>query len=253
MGGTSFTGKTSNWTSVCYGNGKFVVIGTKENSSYNDDSYIAYSTDGINWTTKMVWGYSEYKGVTWDSLYYGNGKFVAIGTDYYSNPNTLITYSTDGINWTTKEIWSNDDYTYLYWRSLCYGNGKFVAVGSSGHITYSTDGINWSMSQVDTSESGSGKPLTSVCYGNGKFYSFFEYSSGMRIAVSSNGVDWEVQNSKIDVPVSDILYVEYYNGIYVGLISPSFLSYSVIASFDGISWEVVHSSDKRLYCMKIAQ
>ena len=55
----------------------------------------------------------------WQSVCYGNGKFVAVA--YHSN---YFAYSTDGITWTESTI-SN---TSRYWYSVCYGNDKFVAV-----------------------------------------------------------------------------------------------------------------------------
>ena len=98
---------------------------------------IAYSTDGINWTTKAV-GNKAWLGVT-----YGNNMFITVGQQ------GSIAYSTDGINWTTKTIGNNlgivlpmvmgstwnklDCETVgsgsLYWYRVAYGNGKFVAVG----------------------------------------------------------------------------------------------------------------------------
>ena len=51
------------WTSVCYGNDKFVAVAT------NSDKAV-YSTDGITWTE------CELPSVqSWTSVYYGNGKY----------------------------------------------------------------------------------------------------------------------------------------------------------------------------------
>ena len=55
-----------------------------------DGGYIAYSTDGINWTSKIV------GLITWAGGAYGNGKYVVIGNNGY------IAYSTDDINWIMK-------------------------------------------------------------------------------------------------------------------------------------------------------
>ena len=99
------------WSSVAYGNGKFVTV------TSNRSNKAAYSTDGINWTeaTLPSSGY-------WGGVSYGNGKFVAIsGVDVYSS--TAAAYSTDGINWTAATLPSS-----ARWGSTAYGNGKFVAV-----------------------------------------------------------------------------------------------------------------------------
>ena len=104
---------------------------------------IAYSTDGSNWTAKNV-GSND-----WNSVCYGNEKFVVVGTD------GDVAYSTDGISWTTTTI--SDAPTIM---AVCCGNGKFVAVGriwnASGYyiraIYYSTDGINWTSKTMGRGE-----------------------------------------------------------------------------------------------------
>ena len=81
------------WYSVCYGNGKFVAVGNHGN--------VAYSTDGVNWTTKIV------GSVTWNGVCYGSGKFFAVGSG------GAVTYSTDGVNWTTRMVESTT------WNGVC--------------------------------------------------------------------------------------------------------------------------------------
>ena len=94
---------------------------------------------------------SEY----WDSVCYGNGKFVAVARN-----STKAAYSTDGITWTAATLPSSG-----YWWSVCYGNGKFVAVArNSTKAAYSTDGITWTAATLPSSGY-----WNSVCYGNGKF------------------------------------------------------------------------------------
>lgn len=57
----------SGWSSVTYGNGKYVAVA-------NDDSAGAYSSDGINWMEMSMPASRK-----WSSVIYGNGKFVAVG------------------------------------------------------------------------------------------------------------------------------------------------------------------------------
>lgn len=71
---------SANWTSVCYGAGKFVAVA-------KDSNIAAYSIDGINWTQTTLPTSGK-----WYSVCYGNGKFVAVGS-------ALAAYSADGINW----------------------------------------------------------------------------------------------------------------------------------------------------------
>ena len=111
---------------------------------------VMYSTYGINWTSA-----SAAEERTWQSVTYGNGKFVAVGSQ------GAVMYSSDGINWTSaSEINVND------WQKITYGNGYFVAVANDGindvDIMYSTDGISWTAASAPVSSS-----WKSVAYGNG--------------------------------------------------------------------------------------
>ena len=65
---------TANWSGICYGNGKFIVI------TGNSSNIYAYSTDGVNWSTGVISPTGRY----WWEGCYGNGKFViANNTNYY--------------------------------------------------------------------------------------------------------------------------------------------------------------------------
>ena len=123
----------------------------------------AYSEDGINWTqTKMPTSSS------WQSVCYGNGKFVAVAKD-----SNTAAYSKDGVNWTQTRtpdlnpspIPTPDLAPITYWKSVCYGNGKFVAVSDeTDAVVYSTDGVTWTQATLPANTG-----WQSVCYGNGKF------------------------------------------------------------------------------------
>lgn len=195
------------WYTVTYGNGKFVVVGSGGN--------IATSTDGINWSIKSVISYDlsgitygnenfvickgdkslvSTDGITWNihnnngysghgdgynSLCYGNGKFVKVyNKGDYGYANT----STDGINWT-----SINQVAGFRLNGVAYGNGKFVAVGSGGNIAISADGINWlNFKQVGT------KTWSAVAYGNGKFAIVGTgiYDGSGYITTSEDGDNW---------------------------------------------------------------
>ncbi len=100
--------KNKNWSSVCYGNGKFVAVEKDGNTS-------AYSEDGISWTlTEMP------TSSGWGSVCYGNGKFIAT-----SFTQGLFAYSMDGVNWRSG-TYPGGAQTKLV--PVTYGAGKFVAV-----------------------------------------------------------------------------------------------------------------------------
>lgn len=114
-----------NLKKVTYGNGRFVALGFNSNVS-------AYSTDGLTWTYTTLPS-SNF----WESIAYGNEKFVAIAPSDFA-------YSTDGINWTQSTLPSN-----TYWNAINYGNGKFLILSSSDDLAaYSTDGITWTQTTM---------------------------------------------------------------------------------------------------------
>jgi hypothetical protein len=127
------------WSSICYGNDKFVISASGPNIA-------AYSTDGIKWKiTKFP------VEALWSKVCYGDGKFVvsALGLD-------IAAYSTDGIIWTETKI-------PISARSITYGNGKFVAVAyerNSSKAAYSANGIDWTETKMPSETS-----WTNFCYG----------------------------------------------------------------------------------------
>ena len=152
--------------------------------------------------------------VSWESVTYGNGKFVAV-TD---NSNQSA-YSEDGINWTSSTM-----PTSAYWPSVTYGNGKFVAVArNSNQAAYSEDGINWTSSTMPTSTHWS-----SVTYGNGKFVVIAWDSD--QSAYSEDGINW----TSSTMPGSNQwLSVTYGNGKFVAI---AMNSTQAAYSEDGVNW-----------------
>lgn len=103
----------------------------------------------------------------WNSLTYGNGKYLFVGNNGY------ITTSTDLDNWTTPTKITDAD---IY--DVTFANGQFCAVGYkttsadkpyTGFIATSKDGINWDKKDKDT------YGWKSVTYGNGYFVAVGEY------------------------------------------------------------------------------
>ena len=170
----SISNTNRKWTSVCYGNGKFVAV--------DNTNYFAYSNDGITWSESTISDTSR----QWTSVCYGNGKFVAVGSGDDnqhvggSTSNTKnFAYSTDGIKWTEGALGYD-----VEWSSVCYGNGKFVAVSSAfNYFAYSTDGIKWTKGTI----SSTSRYWNSVCYGNNKYVavgSHTEVSNGTNVSYS---------------------------------------------------------------------
>ena len=151
---------SAKWTSVTYGNDKFVAVGL--------DGATAYSEDGITWIS----GTSSIRA---KSVTYGYGKFVSVG---FSGS---CAYSTDGINWT---VGSFPTQTYTYY-SVCYGNNMYIATGI-GCTSYSHNGIIW----VESTTSIYGQNVT---YGCGKFI----LNCSNDCVYSTDGVNWNYCKTEV--------------------------------------------------------
>lgn len=121
--------------------------------AYGDNKFVALNRGRyyISRDNGETWGHSSYtdaSSIIYDVVY-GNGKFVAVGT------NGACFYYTGSGGWakiTTPVT------TTLY--GITYGDGKFVAVGVNGVCIVSTNGINW---EVKTT--GVTATLFDVAYG----------------------------------------------------------------------------------------
>ena len=164
----------------------------------------------------------------WNSVCYGNDKFVAVGYNYDSNKNLIFgndfAYSTDGINWTEGMISG----TSRKWWSVCYGNDKFVAISGwpngSNIFAYSTDGINWTENTI----SDTIRYWRSICYGNDKFVAVGNNSR--YFAYSTDGINWTEINTELTK--NQWYSVCYGNDKFVAVNDNSYFAYST----DGINW-----------------
>jgi hypothetical protein len=103
------------------------------------------STDGITWTTGTMPALGAITAITYNSVSFGNGNFVAVGTS------GAAAYSTDGITWTSVTL-----PTQGTWTGVTYADSKFVAVSSNTSSgATSTDGITWTARTLSTSSNWS--------------------------------------------------------------------------------------------------
>jgi hypothetical protein len=188
------------WSSVCYGNGKFVAISNI--GTFSVSKRIIYSYDGITWINTDIPDSSPISSVSWESVCYGNGKYVAV-----TSGERYPIYSNDGITW-----YNANTTTLNYWQSVCYGNGLFVAVannGSSNRVMTSSDGINWTDRSAATNIS-----WESVCYGNGLFVAVSTSGTSNRVMTSLNGINWASRSSAKDYEWRSVCYG---NGLFVAV------------------------------------
>lgn len=172
------------------------------------------------------WQRTEYEIEQWNSanvssivgqVVYGNGKFVARSGIAANN---TFYYSIDGITWTSKQ-------GPLNYGKISFCNDRFFWLYENAYA-YSSDGINWTQGTLPSV----GNTWQVIRYCKDKFVAVAGYA---KIAVSDNGIDWEVR----DLPTypypspiwGDIAYL---NGMYV--ISSS-------GSGGGVSSATLYSTD----------
>jgi hypothetical protein len=149
---------------VAYGNGKFLAIAS--------EGQIMTSVDGRNWSD------SGMKLPAPDSVYilrnlrFGNGRFVALYQPILAKTYSMI--STDGFSWTAGGT-NNADYQDGFY----FGNGVFI----TGNKKYSRDGFVWRDFELD------GRILD-IAVGAGRFFAMLRDG---RIAISVDGVNWQIQ------------------------------------------------------------
>ena len=184
--------------------------------TYGDGKFVAVadgSANGIYSLDGVTWTeFTLPASRNWYSVTYGGGKFVAVADGTYG------AYSTDGINWTEMTMPAS-----RRWESVTYGNSQYVAIAySSTYGAYSTDGINWTeMTMPADSE------WESVIYGDGKFVAVAYDLYG---AYSTDGINW----TKMAMPsYHHWISVTYGNGKYIAV---PYNNTSGAYSTDGINW-----------------
>lgn len=179
IGDTNMIVGSNDWNAVAYGNGKYVAVG--------QSGYIAYSSDGINWSIPKQIGQS-----TWKNIMFENGIFLSI-----SNSN-LISLSTDGINWTTPTSIG------ITINGVGHGNGTFAVIGYNGNILVSTNGTTW------TSGGKAGPNISGL--GISDKWIIGCTSGGVLYRSNNGGKTWKSTNGGVNVDK-----IEFGNNIFVGV------------------------------------
>ena len=182
------TTPSGNWMSICYGNGRFVVVGL------NSTNRAMTSTDGINWTASAA------VGTAWQSVCFGNGTFVAV-TDTGTGSRAMT--STDGTTWTLRTTAADN-----LWKSVTYGAGLFVAVATSGtgnRVMTSPTGTTWT---IRTSAADSS--WVDVCWNGTTFVAVHSGGGTSGVMSSTNGTTWTIRTT----PSGNWTKVAYGNGVF---------------------------------------
>lgn len=193
---------TIKYTSIAYGNGRFVAISAgSDRVIYSDDC-------GEHWSEILT-----ISNRRWKKLRFVNNKFIAVST----GTTNAVAISDDGLSWTYHNMpvdcyWkditfgngvyfvmssntnngaiSNDGETWTkvtlpnsYWKSACFGGGKFVVLGDSGLGCYSSDASTWTTTTLPSSAA-----WNSLCYAKGKFVAVaYGYNTGAMYSIDGKG------------------------------------------------------------------
>lgn len=182
---------TNTFGNVAYGNGRFVAVGGTLPPSIlgfqlyqNGGPAIITSTDGTNWNSV-----NSGTEMALQAVAFGNGQFVAVGSD------TILT-SSDGNNWVKRGTNATG-----FFVGVAYGNGQFLITGSTnnvGVVWVSPDGVNWSPRPPLRISFGQ------VIFGSGIFLAQ-HLTNGLvgglqtRLLASADGESWtNVLNTSVD-------------------------------------------------------
>lgn len=196
---------TSNYPSVTYFCDELdrLFLFTSSKLKYSDNNGFDF--------TEIPWEYS-----TVLSMVYGNGKLVAVGTNY-----SIYVSSDNGLTWTRVQTGVN----YLY-EKIIYKNGLFIAVGGfgsgAGIISVSSDGINWSTSNYN-------RTLRDIDFSD-DLQLFVTVGNDGYTVYSSDGINWTVNWLTDTENMMCVKYVPWLNSFVASGIKNYF-------SLDGINWE----------------
>ena len=267
---TSIDGLNWNWSefgtggliqNVTFGAGLWIGVGFSAGGF--SPTIIVSSPDAVNWTMRYTGGSEPGTYSPLTAVAYGNGYFVAMGTDYAVSEVNLTVFSADGLTWER----APDLPLMQRPTALLHANGQFVAVGEFGNIATSQDGRTWTGRSRATSsnlrgiaygdgtfvavgnngtnltsaggtfwtghKSGTDNNLREVTYAGGQFVAV---GSGGTIVTSPNGADWL---APVSGTAEDLWGAAYGNGMFVcvgGNTSGDRHRFAIVTSSDGANW-----------------
>lgn len=206
----------ANLTAIAYNAGTYAIS--------SSDGNIFTSTNGANTWTKLSVGTSA---TALNDITYANNIWVTVG-------NAIARTSTDAVTWTSRTVPANT------WNAVGYGSGNFVIASTGGNIATSADAVTWTAKTSPTSSQiyavtyqnsiwlAAGQNTLLASKDSNTWYSLFTnnqtvtYGNGLyvigaaagRIATSTNGSTWSLQNSGT---ISAINRLTYGNGVYVAV------------------------------------
>ena len=159
-------GPPGGMSSVAFGGGMFVAVGTV--------GQLSISSDGVTWKNEFMRPHDQFTSVA-----YGNGRFVVVDGVH---GDTLTSF--DGVRWAfylTPNAGSR-------WSAVTYGNGNFVAfdLSGTGYVARTNMGFVWSLSQYAPAQE-----IDGATFGCGTFVGVGQSTgSANNIITSPTGANW---------------------------------------------------------------
>lgn len=186
-----------NYTSVAYGNGRYIAVG--------EAGQIISSLDGNTWMTEATTTTQKLNSVSFDGSVFiatGNAGVILQSKDGATWDNSLssktafpfnsvvgdgngnfIAVGNNGVIYSTKAGARITSPTSLAFNSITYANGTYVAGGANGVLIASSDGFSWKLLK---------SPITSniknIKFANGSFIAVGDLGA---MLISDNGYDWK--------------------------------------------------------------
>ena len=190
---------------LAYDDGVFVAVGQLHPyDTLPGPTAVFTSTDGESWRRWPVGNGGE--KVPLVDVARGDDRWIAVGGDSFTAEareagypafRCIATTSTDGEDWTLDQVWTDHKFTHV-----AYGNDTFVAAGFGGPLGSSPDGTTWTEEPVGIPEDFSHRG--EVTFGGGKFLVPGELDDELRLLVSSDGINWDLEGDVI--PEANALY-----------------------------------------------
>jgi hypothetical protein len=198
------------------------MYGSKTFTAASDPAVITILKHPLSaWQTvdRRRFAYSDYRYIGFNDVAYGNGYFVAVGS------NDKIAYSSDGETWNFKSTMAGPVYRNI--NAVAYGNGRFAAVGDNGRTMYSRDGETWTLT-----ENWSFGNFKNIAYVNDRFIA----NSSSVIAYSNDGETWFAMENIDDVFGKNIsCRIIYSDGRFIAGSRDGKIAFSN----DGETWNVI--------------
>ncbi|MFZ6745536.1 WD40/YVTN/BNR-like repeat-containing protein [Undibacterium sp. JH2W] len=219
--------------------GKFFMVGQAyalTTQTVITQMVIVSSSDGIHWDNTILADSTKPSASTVPifepyGFSYGNGRFVAVGSD------GKIIWSADGKNWNPAANIADFKVYVFGWSAFV--NGKFYASGSTDNTIYvSSDGNNWQMQKIIT-DADTTRPigLTGMQYVNGQYIAS---DSAGSLMYSKDSITWKtILKGRHSDNVNGNAIVTGAGQLMVADIASSFTNDGdyILYSCDGMNWE----------------